>query len=189
MKQINVFEDKLSYKPWGDVDKSELIKFVIDNPDKAKDIFLKIDKNWQEDPYNRLSYPIADKNGTVYRYGLSSALAYAKANNETEVINKVEKLYKEYNIQEETDMIKVIEAVVSEEFNPGDKVQIHNDIDGWFGEYEIIRKATDKDYSSLNQNYIKSYKGTKYVIKNNHPGIFKGELTIVNEPNIRKSTK
>ena len=93
--------NKLSEKPWGDVDKDELLKFVINHPKMADKIYLKIEKDWQDNPRERLSYPIADKNGTVYRYVLSSALTYAKANNETEVVKKVKDLYKKYNISEE----------------------------------------------------------------------------------------
>ena len=104
------YKDSISNKPWGSVDKDELLQAVIDKPSLAKKVYMKIEPNWQEDPKNRLSYPIADKNGTVYRYGLSSALAYAKANNEKEVVNKVEKLYKQYGIDERC----VIEAIVEE---------------------------------------------------------------------------
>lgn len=113
---------KLSNKPWGSVDKTELLKYVINHPEKAKDVYIKIGKNWQEDPYNRLSYPIADKNGTVYRYGLSSALAYAKANNETEVVSKVKKLYKKFGIDEQAER-KIIEAYISEDIR-GNKYEV-----------------------------------------------------------------
>lgn len=79
----------------------------------ADKIYLKIEKDWQDNPREKLSYPIADKNGTVYRYGLSSALTYAKANNETEVVKKVKALYKKYGIREDIGMVdrKVIESV------------------------------------------------------------------------------
>ena len=111
----SIYETKgLSDKPWGDVDKSELLKAVMDKPSLAKKIYLKVEPDWQEKPSERLSYPIADKSGTVYRYGLASAMTYAKANNETEVINKLKKLYKEYGIEEETSMRPVIEAVINE---------------------------------------------------------------------------
>ena len=86
----------LSNKPWGNVDKTELLKAVIDNPSLAKKVYLKIEPNWKENPLERLKYPIADKNGTIYRYALSTALTYAKANHETDVISKVKKLYKKY---------------------------------------------------------------------------------------------
>jgi len=116
---MKIIEAKLSNKPWGDVDKDDLLKYVVNNPDKAKDIYLKIEPNWEEDPSKRLSYPIADKTGTIYRYGLSTALAYAKANNETEVIDKLNKLYKKYNLSEEKNM-KVIEAVILEDISVDD---------------------------------------------------------------------
>lgn len=110
-RRRNVQESaKISDKPWGSVDKDELLQAVLDKPSLAKKVYMKIEPNWQEDPKSRLSYPVADKNGTVYRYGLASALTYAKANNETEVIKKVEKMYKQYGIDERC----IIEAIVEE---------------------------------------------------------------------------
>ena len=104
--------NKLSEKPWGDVDKDELLKFVINHPKMADKIYLKIEKDWQDNPREKLSYPIADKNGTVYRYGLSSALTYAKANNETEVVKKVKALYKKYGINEDLSMKNKIDLII-----------------------------------------------------------------------------
>lgn len=104
--------NKLSEKPWGDVDKDELLQFVINHPEKADKIYLKIEKDWQDNPREKLSYPIADKNGTVYRYGLSSALTYAKANNETEVVKKVKALYKKYGINEGLSMKDKIGLII-----------------------------------------------------------------------------
>ena len=104
--------NKLSEKPWGDVDKDELLKFVINHPKMADKIYLKIEKDWQDNPREKLSYPIADKNGIVYRYGLSSALTYAKANNETEVVKKVKALYKKYGINEDLSMKNKIDLII-----------------------------------------------------------------------------
>ena len=103
MKIIEAFiyeSNNLSNSPWGAVNKKELMQYVIQHPNLADKIYIKIEKNWQEDPKNRLKYPIADKHGNIYRYGLSTALAYAKANNETEVIKKINKLYKKFGINE-----------------------------------------------------------------------------------------
>lgn len=104
--------NKLSEKPWGDVDKDELLKFVINHPKMADKIYLKIEKDWKDNPREKPSYPIADKNGTVYRYGLSSALTYAKANNETEVVKKVKALYKKYGINEDLSMKNKIGLII-----------------------------------------------------------------------------
>lgn len=73
-----------------------------------------------------------------------------------------------------------------EGFKSGDKVQIHTDSDGWFGEYEFVRDASDKDLRDLSMNYLKDYKGKKYVVKNVHKGMFFGDLGIVTDKNIRK---
>ena len=58
-----------------------------------------------QDSYaEHLKYPIMQLVGDTFyynRYALSSALAYAKQENETSVINKVEKLYKKFNLDDE----------------------------------------------------------------------------------------
>ena len=91
----------LCYDDWGSVDKDELKNFVVskDSDSVAKKIFLKVDSDWREHPDYGLSYPIADKKGNIYRYGLSSAKTYAEANNERGVLNKLKKLYKEFNLE------------------------------------------------------------------------------------------
>ena len=76
-----------------------------------------------------------------------------------------------------------------EGFKSGDKVQIRTDSDGWFGEYEFVRDASDKDFRDLSMNYLKDYKGKKYVVKNVHKGMFFGDLDIVTDKNIRKVTR
>ena len=40
-----------------------------------------------------------DKKGNIYRYGLSSAKTYAEANHEHDVLSKLKKLYKEFNLE------------------------------------------------------------------------------------------
>lgn len=147
---------KLSNKPWGGVDKDELLKYVINNPKKAKDIYLKIEPNWEEDPTNRLSYPIADKSGTIYRYALSSAMTYAKANNETQVINKLKKLYKQFNLDEEGNSMerKVVESVVNE-----DKSYIGRTdyFDASLVDGEIKLTDLNDNYTMLNKEELKEF--------------------------------
>ena len=91
----------LCYDDWGSVNKNELKDFVVSrgSDSLAKKIFLKVEPDWREHPDSGLSYPIADKKGRVYRYGLSSAKTYAESNNEQDVLDKLKKLYKEYNLE------------------------------------------------------------------------------------------
>lgn len=91
----------LCYDDWGSVDKDELKNFVVskDSGSVAKKIFLKVDSDWREHPDSGLSYPIADKKGNIYRYGLASAKTYAEANHDNDVLSKLKKLYKEYNLE------------------------------------------------------------------------------------------
>lgn len=95
---------------WGKVDKDKLLDYVLSqkNPmSTAKKIYLKIDSDWKDHPRTAFHYPVADKNGNIYRYALSSALTFAKANNDREVISKVESLYKKYNIEENTESNRI----------------------------------------------------------------------------------
>lgn len=91
----------LCYDDWVSVDKDELKNFVVskDSDSVAKKIFLKVDSDWREHPDSGLSYPVADKKGNIYRYGLSSAKTYAEANHEYDVLSKLKKLYKEFNLE------------------------------------------------------------------------------------------
>ena len=65
-----------------------------------------VEEGWEEAPSSKLKYPVMEIKGgeAVYnRYGLASALAYAGKENETEVIRKVESLYKKLDIDNDDE--------------------------------------------------------------------------------------
>lgn len=106
---IDKSSDSVSDKDWGDVDKTELRHKVLNAENYktlVKSVYLEVEEGWEDSPSDKLKYPVMLIEGdtAVYaRYGLSSALGYAKAENNTAVINKVEKLYELLKIREKEE--------------------------------------------------------------------------------------
>ena len=98
---------ELKDTPWGDVDKTTMRNKIMKAINKAtlvKSVYALVEDGWQDAPSEHLKYPLMQLVGDTFyynRYALSSALAYAKQENETSVINKVEKLYKKFNLDDE----------------------------------------------------------------------------------------
>lgn len=98
---------ELKDTPWGDVDKTAMRNKIMKAINKAtlvKSVYALVEDGWQDAPSEHLKYPLMQLVGDTFyynRYALSSALAYAKQENETSVINKVEKLYRKFNLEDE----------------------------------------------------------------------------------------
>ena len=98
---------ELKDTPWGDVDKTEMRNKIMKAVNKAtlvKAVYALVEDGWQDAPSEHLKYPLMQLVGDTFyynRYALSSALAYAKQENETAVISKVEKLYRKFNLEDE----------------------------------------------------------------------------------------
>ena len=98
---------ELKDTPWGDVDKTAMRNKIMKAINKAtlvKSVYALVEDGWQDAPSEHLKYPLMQLVGDTFyynRYALSSALAYAKQENETSVINKVEKLYNKFNLDDE----------------------------------------------------------------------------------------
>ena len=99
----------MSDNSWGSVNKTELRKKVLEAKNYkslVKDVYALVEEGWEEAPSSKLKYPIMEiKDGKVVynRYGLASALAYAKKEGETSVINKVKSLYKKLDIEDKDE--------------------------------------------------------------------------------------
>ena len=104
--KIDKSAEAMSDKAWGNVDKADLRHKVLNAKNYktlVKDVYALVEDGWEDAPSEKLKYPIMLIEGdtAVYaRYGLASALAYAKAENETSVVDKVEKLYDAIKIRE-----------------------------------------------------------------------------------------
>lgn len=98
---------ELKETPWGDVDKTEMRDKIMKAINKAtlvKSVYALVEDGWQDAPSQHLKYPLMQLVGDTFyynRYALSSALAYAKQENETAVISKIEKLYRKFNLDDE----------------------------------------------------------------------------------------
>lgn len=107
--KIDKTKEGLSTKPWGDVDKTELRNKIMEASNRSvlvKACYMLVEDGWEDAPSEHLKYPVMcfEGNKLVYnRYGLSSALAYAKQENETSVINKIEAIYKKLDINDDSE--------------------------------------------------------------------------------------
>lgn len=105
--KVDKSKEAMSETEWGSVNKTELRKKVLDAKNYkslVKDVYMIVEDGWEDAPSSKLKYPvmeIKDDKAVYNRYGLASALAYAGKENETEVVRKIESLYKKLNINDE----------------------------------------------------------------------------------------
>jgi hypothetical protein len=107
--KVDKSKDALSMNEWGDVDKSELVKNVMKAENFksiADDVYMLLEEGWEEGTEGACKYPVMElkEDTLVYnRYGLASALAYAKGEDETSVVSKVEEIMDKLDINEEEE--------------------------------------------------------------------------------------
>ena len=107
--KIDKSKESMSTKTWGDVDKTDLRNKIMEASNKSelvKACYMLVEDGWEDAPSEHLKYPVMCFEGDklVYnRYGLSSALAYAKQENETSVINKIKAIYKKLDIDDDSE--------------------------------------------------------------------------------------
>ena len=105
-KTYKVNKTELKETTWGDVDKSNMRDKVMKAKNRdtlVKSVYALIEDGWQGVPSEHLKYPIMQLVGSTFyynRYALSSALAYAKKENESTVISKIEKLYRKFDLED-----------------------------------------------------------------------------------------
>lgn len=108
-KKYKVNKDVLKETPWGDIDKEKLRDSVMEAKNRetlVKEVYLVVEDGWEDAPSEKLKYPVMEliKDTFYYnRYGLKSALGYAKAEGESEVVSKIERLYKKFNLKDEKE--------------------------------------------------------------------------------------
>ena len=106
--KVDKSKEAMSEKAWGEVDKTDLRNKIVDAKNKnslVKSVYMLVEDGWEDAPSERLKYPVMCFEGDklVYnRYGLASALAYARQENETAVINKIERIYKKLDINKDS---------------------------------------------------------------------------------------
>lgn len=107
--KIDKSKEAMSTKNWGDIDKVELRNKIMEASNKdalVKACYMIVEDGWKEAPSEHLKYPVMCFEGDVLvynRYGLASALAYAKQEEETSVINKVKAIYKKLDLDDDSE--------------------------------------------------------------------------------------
>lgn len=105
--KIDKSKEAMSDTPWGDIDKTDLRNKIMEADNKAeivKSVYLIVEDGWEDAPSEKLKYPVMELKDDTFVYNrnaLSSALGYARANNEQSVIDKVEKIYKDLDIDDD----------------------------------------------------------------------------------------
>lgn len=102
--KIDKSKEAMSDKAWGEVDKTAMRDKIMEADNKAtlaKAVYMLVENGWEEAPSEHLKYPVMELKGDTFVYnrdGLASALGYAKKENETTVVNKIEKIYKKLDL-------------------------------------------------------------------------------------------
>jgi len=105
--KYKINKTELKDTPWGDVDKTEMRNKIMEASNRAilvNFVYMLVEDGWKDAPSEHLKYPVAQLvDDTFYynRYGLASALAYAKQEGEDEVVSKIEKIYDKFNLDVE----------------------------------------------------------------------------------------
>ncbi len=104
--KIDKSKEAMSDKAWGEVDKTAMRDKIMEADNKAtlvKAVYMLVEDGWEEAPSEYLKYPVMELKGDTFVYnrdGLASALGYAKKENETTVVNKIEKIYKKLELDD-----------------------------------------------------------------------------------------
>jgi hypothetical protein len=105
--KIDKSKEALSDKPWGEVDKTKLRNGIMGASNKntlVKDVYMLVEDGWEDAPSEHLKYPVMELKGDTFVYnrdGLSSALGYAKKENVSSVVSKVEKIQRKLGLFKE----------------------------------------------------------------------------------------
>ena len=103
--KIDKSKDSLSDKPWGEVDKIAMRDKIMEASNKktlVKSVYMLVEDGWEDAPSEHLKYPVMELKGDTFVYnrdGLASALGYAKKEEETAVVSKIEKIYKKLGLE------------------------------------------------------------------------------------------
>lgn len=147
--KIDKSKEKLSDDDWSEVDKAALREKVVNakNRDElVKAVYLDAREGWEDTPSEGLKYPVMQLKGNTFVYNrraLASALAYAKANDEQAVVNKVEKIYKDLGL-DETERKEDAKMEKTKMAEPETEAKM-DEIEGRKAWAEIIKKVQDHE--------------------------------------------
>lgn len=139
---INTSKDAVYTGEWdGDEAKKNLVK-EKNYKTLAPKVCLRLEEGWEDREVTKLGYPVMGLYDGEWRYStkaLSSALAYAKQNDETEVVNKIEAIYKKLDLDDDSER-KEDKKMAEIEFSAVDIG------DMWSRLYSAMREARNWEY-------------------------------------------
>lgn len=107
--KIDKSKEAMSTADWGNYDKAAMRDKIMDAKNRdtlVKSVYLLVEDGWKDAPSEHLKYPVMQLDGDKFVYNrnaLSSALAYAKQNDETEVVNKIKAIYKKLDLDNDSE--------------------------------------------------------------------------------------
>lgn len=121
--KVDESKDSVSNSAWGDVNKTSLMNAVLKASNYKtliNDVYMYVGSDWETSPTgeNGLKYPVMQLKDDTLVYnsgGLSSALGYATAQKETEVVNKIKKIQKKLGLDK--DNKKEVNSLDKEKIN------------------------------------------------------------------------
>ena len=143
--KIDKSKEAMSTADWGDYDKVTMRDKIMEAKNRdtlVKSVYLLVEDGWKDAPSEHLKYPIMMLDGDKFIYNrnaLSSALAYAKQNDETEVVNKIKAIYKKLDLDDDSER-KEDKKMAEIEFSAVDIG------DMWGRLYSAMREARDWEY-------------------------------------------
>lgn len=107
--KIDKSKEAVSTADWGDYDKTAMRDKIMEAKNRdtlVKSVYLLVEDGWKDAPSEHLKYPVMMLDGDTFIYNrnaLSAALAYAKQNDETEVVNKIKAIYKKLDLDDDSE--------------------------------------------------------------------------------------
>lgn len=147
--KVDKSKKAMSDSDWGDVDKAELRTKVVNASNAStlvNSVYMLVEAGWEQAPSEHLKYPVMEFKGNTLVYnrnGLSSALGYARKENETSVVNKILKIYKNLGLNDDgkEDDVKMAKDVEFAAVDIGNM---------WGMLYDVLRaKYPEGEYGSI----------------------------------------
>ena len=139
----------------------------------APKVCMKLEEGWEDREVTKLGYPVMmlyDGKWVYSTKGLSSALGYAKKEDETAVVNKIEKIYKKLGLDDGKEVKSEMAEIEFSAVNIGDM---------WGRIWDIIEQKREWDYSISG---IYEEDNQKFaILKNRDQNLYRLNFTLTEE--------
>ena len=139
----------------------------------APKVCMKLEEGWEDREVTKLGYPVMmlyDGKWVYSTKGLSSALGYAKKEDETAVVNKIEKIYKKIGLDDGKEVKSEMAEIEFSAVNIGDM---------WGRIWDIIDQKREWDYSISG---IYEEDNQKFaILKNRDQNLYRLNFTLTEE--------